>query len=282
MSLTHPSAAPRRGPDLGLLRIYQRLWQVNWAEQWQYRANLLMYLLYWLVSPVVYLAVWTAVADNQGDVNGLTANDFVTYYLTLLIVDTLTSDITLHLLAYKIQDGTLSGELLKPIHPILTGTLVNNLAFKALTVIALIPVWLGLCLLVRPDFGAVTAPALLLAVPAVALGFAISFLLGAALTCLAFWTTRIYSIAEFYWAVVVLFSGQFVPLELMPPFIQDVAQFLPFQLLKYFPVQLVLGKLPAEVIARDFALGLVWLGVSLAVFHLVWRSGLKRFSAVGA
>src|SRR5688572_31289495 len=103
-----------------MLKIYWRLWQVNWAEQWQYRANLLMYLLYWLVSPIVYLAVWTSVAASQGSVNGLTANDFTTYYLTLLLVDTLTSDITVHLLGYKIQDGTLSGELLKPIHPILT------------------------------------------------------------------------------------------------------------------------------------------------------------------
>jgi ABC-2 type transport system permease protein len=79
------------------------------------------------------LAVWTTVATSQGNVNGLTANDFVTYYLTLLIVDTLTSDITIHILAYKIQDGTLAGELLKPVHPILTGSLINNLAFKALT-----------------------------------------------------------------------------------------------------------------------------------------------------
>src|SRR5512138_572089 len=106
-----------------MLLIYRRLWQLNWAEQWQYRANLLMFLLYWLVSPIVYLSVWTTVANSQGSVNGLTANDFVTYYLALLIVDNLTSDITIHILAYKIQDGTLAGELLKPIHPILTQTL---------------------------------------------------------------------------------------------------------------------------------------------------------------
>ena len=265
-----------------MLRIYRRLWQVNWAEQWQYRANLLMYLLYWLVSPVVYLAVWTTVANSQGDVNGLTANDFITYYLTLLIVDTLTSDITIHLLAYKIQDGTLAGELLKPIHPILTNTLVNNLAFKTLTLIVLIPVWLGPCLLVRPDFSAVTPLSLLLAVPAVVLGFAISFLLGATLTCVAFWTTRVHALGEFYYAFVILFAGQFVPLDLMPPIIQQIAQFLPFQLLKYFPIQLVLAKVPPEVMVRDFAMGVVWFVVALVLFQAVWRVGLKRFSAVGA
>jgi ABC-2 type transport system permease protein len=265
-----------------MMRIYQRLWQVNWAEQWQYRANLWMYLLYWLVSPIVYLAVWTTVANTQGTVSGLTANDFTTYYLVLLIVDTLTSEISIHILGYKIQDGTLSGELLKPMHPILTSTLINNIAFKALTLLALLPIWLILCFLFQPDFSSVTPVSLLLAIPAVVLGFLISFLLGATVTCLAFWTTRIYSLVEFYFAITVLFSGQFAPLELMPPFIQQIAQFLPFQLLKYFPIQLILGKLTPEVIIRDFVMGIVWLIVSYILFQIVWKAGLKKFSAVGA
>jgi ABC-2 type transport system permease protein len=258
------------------------LWQVNWAEQWQYRANLLMYLLYWIVSPVVYLAVWTTVANSQGSVQGYTANDFVTYYMLLLIVDQLTSDITIHVLAYKIQDGTLSGELLKPIHPILTTTLVNNLAFKMLTMMALIPIWFALYILFLPDFSAVTLEGMLLAVPAVILGFAINFLFGAAITCLAFWTTRVYAITEFYYSLVILFAGQFVPLDLMPPLIQNIASYLPFQIMRYFPIQLILGRQSPEEILMNFGLGIIWLLVALGVFQIVWRNGLKQFSAVGA
>lgn len=265
-----------------MLNIYRRFWQVNWAEQWQYRANLMMYLLYWLVSPVVYLAVWITIANSQGSVNGLTANDFVTYYLTLLIIDQLTSEITIHILAYKIQDGTLSGDLLRPVHPILTGTLVYNLAFKALTFMVLIPVWVVLFFLFRPDYSAVTLGSVLLALPAVALAFATSFLMGATLTCVAFWTTRVYAINEFYYALVVLFSGQFVPLQLMPQIVQQIAQFLPFQLFRYVPIEIILNHLPPEVILRDYAVGLVWFAIALVSFNLVWREGVKRFSAVGA
>src|SRR6185369_2392244 len=127
-----------------------RLWQVNWAEQWQYRANLIMYLLYWLVSPIIYLAVWTSIASSNGSVNGMTVNDFTTYYLTLLIVDQITSNIVIHTFAFKIQDGSLSGELIRPIHPMLTNALVNNIAFKALTIMGLLPVWSVLFLLFRP------------------------------------------------------------------------------------------------------------------------------------
>ena len=265
-----------------MLKIFQRLWQVNWAEQWQYRANLIMYLLYWLVSPIVYLAVWTTIARAHGSVSGLTPNDFVTYYMTLLIVDQFTSEITIHIFAYKIQDGTLSGELIRPIHPMLMNTLVNNIAFKALTMLALLPVWAVLWLLFQPDFAAVTWQNVLLAVPAVILGFATSFLLGATLTCVAFWTTRVWALSEFYWALAVLFSGQFVPLELMPRLVQDIARYLPFGMFKYYPIQIILGRLSPAGIVQAFTVGVVWLVVALLLFNRVWRAGLKQYSAVGA
>ena len=265
-----------------MLKIYQRFWQVNWAEQWQYRANLMMYLLFWLVSPIVYLAVWTTIAKGQGSVGGLTPNDFVTYYMTLLIIDQLTSDITIHIFAFKIQDGTLSGELTRPVHPILTNALVTNISFKVLTLMTLIPVWLVLLILFQPNFSTVTWQGILLAVPAILLGFAISFLFGASLTCIAFWTTRVWSLAEFYWAMILLFSGQFVPLQLMPQVVQQIARVLPFQLFKYFPIQIVLGRLSQAEIIAGYLTGFAWLVVALFCFTWIWKRGVKKFSAVGA
>ncbi|HEX2994182.1 MAG TPA: ABC-2 family transporter protein [Anaerolineales bacterium] len=265
-----------------MFQIFRRLWQVNWAEQWQYRANLLMYLLYWLVSPIIYLAVWTSIAQSKGSVNGLTVNDFVTYYMTLLIVDQLTSNIVIHTFAYKIQDGSLSGELVRPIHPMLTNALVNNIAFKALIIVGFIPVWIVLFFLYRPDYGAINLTGILLAIPAVILGFLVGFLLSATITSIAFWTTRVYSIHEFYFALILLFSGQFVPLSLMPEVIQNIAQYLPFQLLIYYPIQLILGKLSSEQIVQGFVVGLIWLVIASLAFSWIWRNGVKRYSAVGA
>lgn len=265
-----------------MLKIFRRLWQVNWAEQWQYRANLLMYLLYWLVSPIIYLAVWTSIANAKGDVNGFTANDFITYYMTLLIVDQITSNIVIHTFGYKIQDGTLSGELIRPIHPMLTNALVNNIAFKALTIMGLIPVWIVLFFLFKPDFSQVALSGILVATPVMILGFFISYLLSAAITALAFWTTRVYSIHEFYFALILLFSGQFVPLTLMPKLVQDIAQYLPFQLFIYFPIQVILGKLSPAQITQGYVMAGVWLVVALVLFNWIWRNGVKRYSAVGA
>ncbi|HSV85477.1 MAG TPA: ABC-2 family transporter protein [Levilinea sp.] len=265
-----------------MLNIFRRMWQVNWAEQWQYRANLIMYLLYGLISPVVFLSVWRSVAAGQSDVSGLTVNDFTIYYLTLLIVSKLTSEISIHILAYKIHDGTLSGELLRPVHPVLTSTLVSNLAYKALTFLALAPIWLALFFLFKPDFSSVTLSNLLLAAPVIVLGFGVNFLLGAIITAVAFWTTRVYALSEFTFGFQLLLGGIFVPLDLLPGAALRIAQVMPFQLFLYFPVQLILGRLSPEQVLANIALLLFWLAVTAVGFRFIWQAGIKHFSAVGA
>ena len=265
-----------------MLRIYQRMWQVNWAEQWQYRANLVMYLFYWIVQPIVYIAVWTSIADAQGSVKGLTANDFIVYYLTMLIVDQMTSETVFYNFGWKIQEGTLSGELIRPVHPILTNALMNTLAFKALTTLVLIPIWITLALLFKPVFDSVTWTNLLLTIPALVIGFIVNFLITSSITCIAFWTQRVWSLYRLYGIPVALFSGQFVPLQLMPKAIQDIAAYSPFPLFKYFPTQLILGNLSLEEIIRGYAVGLVWIVLAYLLFRFIWKRGLKQFSAVGA
>ena len=225
-----------------MLRIYQRMAQINWAEQWQYRANLFMYILYGLITPIVYIAVWTSIAKAQGNVSGLTANDFIIYYMIMLLVDQVTGETVVYNFAYKIQDGSLSSEIILPVHPLLTRTLMNNLAFKVMTTFVLIPVWLLLSLLFQPTFSTVTLTNVLLTIPALIFGFAINFLLSSAIVCVAFWTTRVWALYRLYGIPVALFSGQFVPLQLMPKIIQTMSIYLPFQLFKYFPTQLILGK----------------------------------------
>ena len=265
-----------------MLRIYQRMWQVNWAEQWQYRANLVMYIFYWIVQPIIYIAVWTSIANAQGSVKGLTANDFIVYYLTMLIVDQITSETVFYNFGYKIQEGSLSGELIRPVHPILTNALMNTLAFKALTTLVLIPIWITLSLLFKPAFDSATWTNLLLTLPAFVIGFIVNFLITSSITCVAFWTQRVWSLYRLYGIPVTLFSGQFVPLKLMPKVIQDIAVYSPFPLFKYFPTQLILGKLSPDEIVRGYVVGLTWIVIAYLLFRFIWKRGLKQFSAVGA
>jgi ABC-2 type transport system permease protein len=265
-----------------MLRIIQRLWLVNWAEHWQYRANLMMFVVYGVISPLVYLSVWTSIANANGSVNGLAANDFITYYLVLIIVYNITGDLTEYYLTDKIQDGTLSNELLRPIHPVLTQVLIATTAQKVLSFVALGPAWVILVLLFRPDFSGVTPGSILLAILGALLGATIAFVMGATITCLAFWITRMSAIYDLYTAIMFLFAGQFVPLPLMPPAIQTAARYLPFQMLMYSPIEILLNHLSPGQIQESFLVSLAWLVILVLIFNRAWRAGLRHFTAVGS
>lgn len=265
-----------------MLNIYKRTWQVVWAEQWQYRANLLMYLLFWLISPIVFLAVWSSIATANGSVGGLNANDFVAYYLMMLFVSIVTADITIHVFSYKIQDGSLSSELVLPVHPVLTRALIFNLGFKLLQLIVFIPAWIVLIALFQPEFG-VTARSIGLGVIACVLGFVVNFFFGAIIACIAFWTTRVYTLdALIRFAIGRMLSGEFVPLQLLPGALQGIAAVAPFQYGLYFPVQVILNKLPDNLVWFGFMMQVFWSLVLAGVFLLQWRAAIKKYSAVGA
>jgi len=46
--------------------------------------------------------------------------------------------------------------------------------------------------------------------------------------------------------------------------------------------QLILGRLTQAEIIMNFGLQVAWLALMGFGFHLIWRAGIKRFSAVGA
>ena len=57
---------------------------------------------------------------------------------------------------------------------------------------------------------------------------------------------------------------------------------LPFRWTVGFPVELFLGKLTPVQALTGIAVQLVWLGLILLLLRVVWRAGLRIYSAVGA
>jgi ABC-2 type transport system permease protein len=49
-----------------------------------------------------------------------------------------------------------------------------------------------------------------------------------------------------------------------------------------FPVELLLGRLTPMEALTGLAVQAVWLALSLALLRLVWRAGVRVYSAVGA
>ncbi len=77
-----------------------------------------MYLLGMVAEPVIYLVVWTTIADQSGgSVGGLTAGEFAAYYIVWTLVRTMNIVFTPYGWEWRIREGELSGQLLRPAPP---------------------------------------------------------------------------------------------------------------------------------------------------------------------
>ena len=263
------------------LNIYWAFFKTTLAVQFQYRAAMSIWMIGRVLEPVVYLVVWATVAQARGgSVGNYNAADFAAYYIVLMIVNQFTFTWIMHEYDYRIRQGALSVLLLKPIHPI-HSDIADNISYKILMSVIVFPTAIFLYILFDPNL-IFHLHLFVLFLLSLTLAFLMRFFIEWTMALTAFWTTRNEAINQMYFTLGLFLSGRIAPIDLLPNFVQQIANALPFRWAIAFPVELMLGRLSQEQIDHGFTMQTIWLIISLILLKFVWRSGIKKYSAVGS
>ncbi len=255
--------------------------KTTFATMLQYRAALAIWLIGHVLEPLIFLIVWGAVsASSGGSVGGYSAADFAAYFIVLMLVNHLTYTWIMYEYEYRVRHGSLSFALLRPVHPI-HADISDNLTSKVISFPGMLLTAVLLAAIFRPQFHFVLWAAVAF-VPALCLAYVVRFLVEWTLALAAFWTTRVSALNQLYFVAFLFLSGQMAPISLLPPPAQVAASLLPFRWMVAFPVELLLGRLTPAQALGGFAAQIVWLGLSLVLVRIVWRAGVRAYSAVGA
>lgn len=171
--------------------------------------------------------------------------------------------------------------LLRPIHPYF-GYASTHLAAIPFRCLVALPITVVLLLSSASDL-LIDDPArlsifILSLVGAWLLTFFALLLIGA----LGLFLEKSLSIMDVYLGVYGLFSGYLVPLELLPEWVQRIAEILPFRYMLAFPVELLIGKYDTERALIELALQWAFTVVVILAAVRVWKAGIRRYEAYGA
>jgi ABC-2 type transport system permease protein len=263
-----------------LFNFYLINMKVSILQQFQYRVANYFYMIGMVAEPIIYLVVWSTVADSQGgSVGGYTAGSFTAYYIVWTLVRNMNIVLTPYAWEWRIQQGQLSAELMRPIHP-LHGDIAYFAGWKVVVIILWLPLAAILAIIFRPTFN----PSLLQVIVfffAIWGAYLIRTMMLWLLGMIAFWTTRVGAIFELFFAVELIFSGRLVPMPLMPIWVQQIANFLPFQSTFYFPIDALVGQLSPMQLLEGLGIQVIWIGLGVLFVNIVWRKGVRQFSSVG-
>jgi ABC-2 type transport system permease protein len=245
-----------------------------------YRGNTLLGLLSGLVWVAMLYYLWRTVYDARVQLGGFDWRQMRTYVLVGYAVNALISFSSTARMLRTIRTGEVATELLRPIDylqaqlAIVAGAaVVEGLLSSAITLL------LGFFLL------DIAPPASLLAVVlflfSVGLGFLIKFLISFLVALLCFWTLNGVGLIWAQTAIINLFSGALIPLQLMPGWLRTIALAAPFQAIVYTPVTIYLGAV--QGVALWWALGLqaAWVAALWVLARLLWAPAARALELQG-
>jgi ABC-2 type transport system permease protein len=262
-----------------MLKKYVALGKAAWSLTVEYRAQIVI----WMMSSflmVIMLMVWLSIS-RDGEVNGFTSADFVTYFMIGWVVRNLTAVWSSWELDLAIREGRLSPMLLRPIHPI-HNEIAGNWVEKSLRLMIVIPSAV-IVLLLTPGVHLALTPLTLLAFAlSVAGAWLITFMSDYLIGMLAFWTTQTSAFINGFYGIRTVLSGMIAPIAMFPPAAQSILQWLPFPYMLNFSVAILMGRVQGEQMLFGFVIQFAWAIIFVAAVWLVWKIAIRSYSAVGA
>jgi ABC-2 type transport system permease protein len=260
------------------LRAFPTLLRIGFMDAVAYRAELLVWTLA-TTMPLVMLALFTTVAAG-GPIGRYGQPQFVAYFLATFIVRQLTGSWAFYEMNFEVRNGTLAMRLLRPVHP-LWAYAAENLAALPMRFVVSLPV--AAVALVWVGVHAVThEPALWAMFAASLLGsWLITLFVNFAVGCLSFFVESSMKLMDTWLVFFFVLSGYLIPVDLFPPGVRAVVDWLPFRYQIGLPVELMTGAHGAAHALSLLGRQWLWVAIGLGTTSVLWRSGLRRFAAYG-
>jgi len=245
-----------------------------------YRGAFFVLMVATVTAPLISLLVWLTVAEQSPGLP-LSRGQFVTYYVLLGVTSMLTGSWIAFYVAEDIRLGKLSPWLLLPA-PVMLGAIANNLGEKVVKLPLILPLAALTGLLFWSDLQLPTDPlAWALYLFCLPLAAATHFLLDYAIGSLAFWIHDVMGLYRVKELLSAFLAGRYVPLVLFPAWAGGALEAQPFRYTLSFPLEVLTGALGPDALARGFAWQILHPLVLALLCRLMWRYGLRAYSASG-
>lgn len=253
--------------------------KIAWIKYTAYRFNFFLTVIGpALVFFFIKYNLWSSIYD--GDTEAIIGNynfaDMIQYHIWALIVAMIAQGHTAMDMAVEIRHGKISTYLIYPFN-FWEFHAASFLAFQVLQIAIS-----GITLSLLYFFGFIENISMSALVNGYGFSILVSFFWFAmqfATGILAFWLDQTWMVRVMLMVITSFLSGAIIPLDFFPSWLVIALDSTPFPYITYYPIQLFMGKASLSITAVGSII--IWF-VGLCIFNnLLWRSGMKRYTAAG-
>lgn len=256
-----------------------------------YRAEIFLWALATSL-PLIMMGIWVQ-AGASGAFSGFTSVDAARYFIGVFIFRQLTICWVIYEFEWNVVSGRLSPMLLHPVDPIWRYIMMH--AGEQFTRLPFSVVFISLSLFIFPEalWGDGEGHGLwlpqwwrvLLAIGFGYVAFLLRFFIAYTISMFAFWVERVSALEGLNYIPYLFLSGLVVPIQTLPEGLQELILWTPYPYVLWFPAQLIAAPpeaMPPAMILRGLVTITAWLAVFFVLQRILWRRGLRHYSAMGA
>lgn len=136
-------------------------------------------------------------------------------------------------------------------------------------------------LLQPPLFIQLNLQYLLLFCISIIIGIISYFFINLLFSFVGFWSSEVWAPRFIYFMISGFLAGTYFPLDILPKPLYTLSQILPFSYFLYFPLKIYLGQISFLQIYQGLFTAMVWCLILAGLTCLVWKKGLRIYTAQG-
>lgn len=258
---------------------YLKLFSIYFQDAFAQRARSLVWFLISLIGPIIMIIFWRGASYQHTSWSFSTIS---TYYFLLIIASAFLMTHPEEWIAEEhIKGGNLAQFLLRPFSYFFSN-FMSELPWRIIQgLFGLIVVVICYYLFGKLINISFSFQNLIISIIISILGYLLGFVYKMNLALLAFWFTEISGILQVSDILIFTFGGYIAPIFLFPDTLAHIATILPFSYIIYFPVVAFQGKVDVLNFFRIVGIQVAWITLFSVSYKILWRKGLKKFTATG-
>jgi len=229
---------------------------------------------------ITIMATW--LASDKEIIGGYTKSQLVSYYFFMYIISQIIGWYICWGIRESIMNGSISNFLIKPLNYI-KYLFIHELSYKIINMATQIIVGTILIIIIRSYLEFIITPKIIIEIiPVLIIGIGINFLSHFILGCTTFFFLESHFIIFFYEILSLTLNGLFIPLSFFPNNVLSVIKYSPFRFTYSLPAELIFNKLDSKEYLISLIIGVAWVLILAMLAYLIWKKGLKKYSAYGS
>lgn len=265
------------------LQKYFKAFLMGLQSSMEYRADFLLSVFSGAFIIIVQCFLWTAIFKSSSNpvIYGYTYPQMIAYSIMAGLVAKIVATGFEWEIAEDIKNGGLNKFIIQPI-----GYFYYRICCffgrKALQLVVLFILSLAGLMFCNIVLGLrLEVSRIILFLPFVFLAMVLNFMIYYCLSSLAFIMAEVWGVFIAAGQGILMLSGGIFPLDVFGEKVSAILSLLPFQYIIFYPVNIVNGKLSFEEVINGAIIQITWIFIMIILSKLCWKSGMKKYVAIG-